>query len=772
MYLRMIRDDIKRSKLIYIILTLFVAAAATLVSLAAVLMVNLSGSIETLMKTAQTPHFLQMHSGAIDIKRLEDFAKRNENIENFQIINFLNIDGEQIILGGNSLARNIQDNGFCTQSRSFDYVLDLEGKAINASDGELYVPICYMKDGTAKVGDQALICGRKFTIAGFLRDSQMNSTLAFSKRFIISENDFEGLKNSGNIEYLIEFRLKDLSKLRTFETAYTSAGLEANGPTVTYPLFKTINALTDGMMIGVILLVSLLIVAVAFMCIRFTLIAKIEDDYREIGVMIAIGLRVSDIKRIYLVKYAAIAASGCVLGYALSFVFKDMLLENIRLYMGESGSASIATLFGIVGVLMVFLSVTVFVNGVLRRFKSLSAADAVRFGTEQGKAFGARHLVLSKNRLLDKNVFMGIKDVLSKKRLYVTMLAVLVISTFIIVVPRNLYSTISSRDFIKYMGVGECDIRLDIQQADDIPDKAVEISNAMDNDSGISKYVVLTTKAFKLITDDGMEEGIKIELGDHSVFPVKYSDGSAPSSADEIALSALNAKELQKKVGDSVRLVIGSSEKSLTVCGIYSDITNGGKTAKAIFSDESADTMWCLVCAKLLDATLVDLKVSEYAEIFNYAKVSDVDEYIYQTFGSTIASVKKASVAATAAALIISALITVLFMKMLIAKDRGSVAAMKAFGFRGSDITAQYISRSAVVLAVSIIVGTVLSNTLGELLAGAVISSFGTSSFGFIIDPLNAYLVCPLLIIIAVLAATFLGASGAGKTKISDYIRE
>ncbi|PKM71821.1 MAG: ABC transporter permease [Firmicutes bacterium HGW-Firmicutes-16] len=772
MYFRIIRNDIKKSKIIYIIMTLFVAAAAMLVSLAAVLIINLTGSIETLMKTAETPHFLQMHSGAIDTNRLEEFAQRNENAEEFQIIIFLNIDGAQIVLGDNSLAKNIQDNGFCTQSSSFDYVLDLEGNIINASDGELYVPICYMKDGTTKVGDRALICGKEFTVVGFLRDSQMNSTLAFSKRFIISETDFSALKSSGSIEYLIEFRLNDLSKLSAFETAYTSAGLEANGPTVTYPLFKMINALTDGMMIGVILLVSLLIVAVAFMCIRFTLLAKIEDDYREIGVMKAIGLRVSDIKRIYLAKYAAIAASGCVLGYALSFIFKGMLLENIRLYMGESGSATFASLLGIVGILLVFLAVTVFVNSVLRRFKSLSAAEAVRFGTTQEKVSGARHLTLSKNRLFNTNVFLGVKDVLSKKRLYVTMLAVLVISTFIIVVPQNLYSTISSKDFIKYMGVGECDIRLDIQQADDLPGKAVEISNAMDKDSSISKNVVLTTKAFKLIADDGTAAGMKIELGDHSIFPVNYSGGSAPVKADEIALSALNAKELGKKVGDSVRLVIGGSEKSLTVCGIYSDITNGGKTAKAVFSDESADTMWCLICAKLSDESLVDNKVLEYAEIFDYAKVSDVNEYILQTFGSTVASVKKASVAATAAALIISALITVLFMRMLIAKDRGSVAAMKALGFRGSDITVQYISRSAFVLIASIIVGTVLSNTLGELLAGAVISSFGTSSFSFIINPLNAYLVCPLLIICAVLAATFLGASGAGKTKISEYIKE
>ena len=254
------------------------------------------------------------------------------------------------------------------------------------------------------------------------------------------------------MEYLIEFRLKDLSAIGAFETAYASAGLEANGPTVTYTLFKMMNAISDGMMIAVILLVSALVVAIAFMCIRFTLLAKIEDDYREIGVMKAIGLRLSDIKKIYLAKYAAIAAAGSILGFILSLVFKGMLLENIRLYMGESENSSFALVFGIIGILLVFLAIIAYVNGVLKRFRKISAAEAIRFGTSQEKKAGAKRFTLSRNRLFNTNIFLGIKDVLARKRLYATMLAVLVISAFIMIVPQNLYNTISSKSFITIYG--------------------------------------------------------------------------------------------------------------------------------------------------------------------------------------------------------------------------------------------------------------------------------------------------------------------------------
>ncbi|GIN23076.1 ABC transporter permease [Siminovitchia fordii] len=772
MYKRIIRNDISKSKLITLTTTIFVAVAAALVALSAILVVNLSGAIDTLMKQAKTPHFMQMHSGDIDTVRLADFAEQNSHVDEFQVSEFLNVDGAKIVIDGNSLVDNIQDNGFSTQSEKFDYLLDLGGNVINVSDGEIYVPVGYMKDGTANVGDKVVVDGKKFTIAGFLRDSQMNSLLASSKRFLVSENDYAAIKGVGSTEYLIEFRLKDLSEISAFETDYTSSGLEANGPTITYPLFKMLNAISDGLMIAVIFLVSVLVVAIAFMCIRFTLLAKIEDDYREIGVMKAIGLRVSDIKKIYLAKYTVIAATGCILGFALSFVYRGMLLENIRLYMGESENSSFANLFGIVGILLVFFAIIAYVNIVLRRFRKISATEAIRFGTSQEKTVGVKRFTLSGNRLFNTNIFLGIKDVLVRKKLYATMLVVLMISAFIIIVPQNLYNTISSKSFTTYMGIGNSDMRIDIQQTDNMSKKAEEIIKTMISDSAISKYALLTTKTFNIRLEDGTEERLKIELGDHSIFPVDYSDGAAPGSVDEIALSVMNADELNKKVGDIITLVNEGEERNLVVSGIYSDITNGGKTAKAVFTDNSADIMWYVICAKLSDQSLIGSKVLEYTDRFNYAKVSDIDEFIGQTYGSTINSVGKASYASIVVALIITVLVTLLFMKMLIAKDRYSIAVMKSLGFTNSDITIQYVSRSVFVLIVGIVFGTLLANSLGEVLASAVISWFGAASFKFVVNPLSAYLLCPLMMICSVLIATIIGTSSAGQIKISENMKE
>lgn len=772
MYYRIIRNDISNSKLISLTTMIFVAVAAMLVALSAILVVNLSGALDTLMKQAKTPHFMQMHVGNIDTVRLEDFAKQNHNVQDYQVLEFLNIDGSQIILGDRSFANNVQDNGFTIQSKKFDYLLDLDGNIIDALDGELYVPIRYMKENNVKIGDKAAISGKQFTVEGFLRDSQMNSMLSSSKRFLISKNDYEDIKGFGRMEYLIEFRLKDLSTLGAFETAYATAGLEANGPTITYPLFKMINALTDGLMIGIILLVSVLVVAIAFMCIRFTLLAKIELDYREIGVMKAIGLPVSNIKKIYLAKYAAIALAGSVIGFVCSFLFKNILLENIRLYMGESDNSSLASLFGIIGVVLVFCAIIAYVNGVLKRFRKISAVEALHYGTSQEQNMGTKRFSLNSNRLININIFLGIKDVLSRKRLYATMLTVLVISSFIMIVPLNLYNTISSNNFIKYMGIGNYDMRIDIQQTDNISQKTKQILYAINNDRTITKHTVLSTKTFKVKMENGAERNIKIELGNHSIFPIKYSTGRAPALQHEIALSVLNAAELGKKVGDIMTLVIAGKERKFTVSGVYSDITNGGKTAKATFNDHSTNMMWSVISVEFSDKAMLENKMIEYTNHFTYAKVSDINNYVLQTFGSTIDAVGKASRAAIAVALFITVLITLLFMKMLVVKDRYAIAVMKAVGFTNSDITTQYIARSLFILLIGMVVGTLLANTVGSLLAGAMISSFGASSFTFSVNPLAAYLFCPLLMTCSVLIATIISTLSAGKIKISENIKE
>lgn len=769
---KIIQRDIAGNKAVSFLTVLFITAAAMLLSLAGILVTNLFGSIDRLMADAKTPHFMQMHTGDVDFGELEAFAAGNSAVEDFQVLEFLNVGGEKIRLGENSLALSVQDNGFSVQSSRFDFLLDENNRPAQPKDGELWVPVCYNRDHTVQAGDKAVINGKTFVVTGFVRDSQMNSTLASSKRFVVSAGDYAQLKEGGSVEYLIEFRLKDLSDLSEFESAYSASQMPANGPTLSWPLFRMISAVSDGIMIAVILLVSVIVILIALLCIRFTLLAKIEDDYREIGVMKAVGIRVSDIQSIYLAVYAVLAAAGCIMGFLLSLALRGPLQESIRANLGESGNDGLSFLLGMAGTLLLFFFILFFIRRILKRFRRISPVQAIRQGSEQENVRGGKSLRLSKNRWLSANLFLAVKDIAARKRLYLTMLFVIILACFIMVVPQNLYHTISDSSFVTYLGVGRCDLRMDIQQTEELEEKAGSVGEYLKRDSAVETYAVFVTELFDQEQEDGTTEQIKVELGNHGAFPLQYVDGRLPSRDSDIALSVLYAEEMDKKVGDKMILLTDKGEKQLTVCGIYSDITNGGKTAKAAFQPGTREAAWSTVCVNLKQPGVLAEKTEEYSRKFPYAKVSGMEDYVAQTFGQTLRAVRTASVGAGFVAVVVTLLVILLFMKLLTAKDRYSIAVLKSVGFTGSDISRQYIWRSVLVVILGILLGSVLAGTLGERIAGAAISSLGAAAFQFTEDPLSSFVLSPAVLLFTALAATIAGTAKAGNLCISQSIKE
>ncbi|MDT2522659.1 ABC transporter permease [Enterococcus raffinosus] len=772
MYGRLITNDIKKSKLVTAATTIFIAITAMLVSLAAILVINLAGSIDGMMERAKTPHFMQMHSGAINQGKLETFAQSQSNIAEWQVLDFLNVENSELLIAGKAMTDSVQDNGFSVQSEKFDFLVDTKDRIVQPAAGEVYLPILYEREGMAKKGDSVEVNGHKLKVAGFIRDSQMNASLSSSKRFIVNQKDYQALEKHGSVEYLIEYRVKDTEKISELETAYLKAGLPANGPALTDTLFRMMNALSDGVMIAVILLVSLLMLAVAFLCIRFTLLSKIEDDYPEIGVLKAIGLRNSDVKRLYLVKYAVIGLVGCFLGYLLSLAFRGMLLQNIQLYMGNSGNQGLSLLVGLFGTGLIFAGVMLYVNLVLRRFRKISAASAIRFGASQDRVGGGKGFKLAGRTFPKVNALLGIKDVLSRKRLYLTLFMVLLLSSFILILPQNLYSTVSSDSFSRYMGIGQSDLRLDIQQTENIPEKTAEVMDTLEKDNQITKSVALTTKDFSLMKKDKAEDRLKIELGNHRVFPVEYTEGKAPTKSNEIALSSALSDDIEKTLNSTLTIQTSQGNKKLKVCGIYSDVTNGGKTAKAAFTDRNAATMWCTISANVKSDVTPRQIAKKYSTKFSYAKVSDIKHYMQQTYGSTIQTVAAAAKVAAIVALVITALIVLLFIKMLPAKDRHELAVLKALGFTNRDIRQQYFMRSLLIVILGTVVGTLLASTLGGQVAGVAMSMMGVSTFRFSINALVSFVLCPVGMLLVTLLATTLATASLQKIKISDNIKE
>lgn len=760
MYLKYIKNDLENSKLSSAAMLVILTMAAFLLSISLLLCSSLFGSIDSLMERAESAHFMQMHAGSIDLERLQEFAEENEYVSAYETSEFLNIEGADIVFlsTGSSLEDSVQDHGLSVQNEKLDYLIDLNGKIVHPKQGEIYLPIYMKKTGLACLGDTVRICEKPFLVKGFVRDSQMNAELAMSKRLLVSKEDYEALKSQGAIEYLVGFRLKDMGQLHSFEQAYSRANLPANGPTLNFALFRMLNAIEDGIFIVILLLVSILATLVALLCIRFTILTKLEEDFHEIGVMKGIGMPAAAVRNLYLSKYAALAATGCMLGFLLSRVFQERLLADLQLYMGENRNSWTEILLTFGGVLLLFLFILVYLKHVLKKIDKVSAKQAINGEIQTEKSKGAGGMPLGSGRRLGASVFLAVKDVFSRKRLYSTICFIFIFLAFMMLVPQNLYHTIDAPGFVTYMGIGEYDMQMNIQQADSTPETIEEISRKLNADESVASHNVILTKVVAIQKEDGQIESMKVDLGDHTKFPVYYFTGHAPDGETEIALSSTNAEELQKQVGDTLRVSLPDGEKRLTVCGIYSDVTNGGRTAKASFTCPEIPPMRSLIAVDFADElskSKMEQAVAYYAGQYQFAKVSGIQDYAQKLFGSTKQAVKQAADASLAVSVIIASMITMLFLKLLLTKDRESVKLLHFLGFAKNELKMQYAVRIVIVFLVGIAMGTLLANTFGEQLSGVLLSSLGISSFRFVIKPVNAYLLLPAGMLAAVMAAVW-----------------
>ena len=769
MYKNYIKEDFRRNKAIGIIIILFVAASSLLLSIVSVLSFNLIGSIDTLMDRGKTPHFLQMHAGDLPEDELDKFASQNENIEAYQLSEFLNFDGSKIILGENSLASSQQDNGFSMQNEKFDFLLDMNNEIIQPKKGELFVPITYYSENKAKLGDKASVGNREFIVAGFLRDSQMNSTLSSSKRFLISEEDFKGIRDQGIMEYLIEYRLHNLDKLTEFEGQYKEQGLPGSGPTITWPLFRMINGISDGIMISLLILVGFLILGISLLSLRFILHSKIEEDLREIGVLKAIGFRVSEIQKLYLANFAFLIAIGSLLGYSFSYLVQDYFLENMKLYLGAEISP-ITPIISYLFTLLLSLGILFFILRILNRFKKISVLESLH-GLQDKGLKKSDLLPLWKNKGIPTNYIMAIRDILSRKSLYFTMLFVVIIASFIIIVPHNMHHTLSDEGFASYMGVGPSDLYLSMLPSEYGKNIAKEVSDHLAKDEDIYKFTTLSTYTYPVKNENNTAQYIRIELGDHKIFPLEYLEGKIPENEKEISLSTLLAEEIEKSVGDEIVILLEGQEKVLTVSGIYSDITNGGKTAKAIFADNSQTPIWTTFTIKLKDPSILQEKITEY-DSFESIKSSGVKDTIDKTFGNTLNAISLAAKASTILSISTILLITILFIRLLLNKDVYTIGVLKAIGFRDKDIKIQYVFKSMTVILMGILLGSLLSKLIGEKFTELLIASFGVRKFTFTPNPLFNFIIAPLMLILPGFVGIYLSTRNVSAMTISKSIKE
>lgn len=793
----MIKKDFNRNKVINIVQWLFIFLSAYLMVSGSIIILKSFGSIDGLFEVAKPPHFMQMHTGELNPEDINTFAEGIPYVSSWQISEMVNIDGASIGLisereGGlysTTLSDSMMDNGFVKQNKYFDYLLNLNNEIIQLSSGEIAVPIKYMKSNDLKIGDRLILSEgsfyMEFEIRDFIRDAQMASSLASSTRFMLSDEEYEIIKNNiGRPEYLLEFMLTDTDKIPSFQKLYENSGLPSNGTAVTYTLFRILNALGEGMKAIIFMLVSFLLILIAVVNLRFTILATMEDELRQIGTMKAIGISHKDIQKLYRSKYVILSVVGCLLGYMAAIISSGIFTTDMVLNYGEQKLTIRDYMVSIAVVGLVHLIVIRLCKRVLRRMEHITVVQALVIGSTEksnskkkrskGRVFlKERLLPLDKNRLLSTNLFLSIKELIINLRGWLLLLLVFTIAAAIMIIPANLYHTFLSPKFATYMGTAMSDLRIDLQVVKDLNQKHKEINSRLHSDVTIDNYKAYANCRYEVYGEEGWEY-IQVECGDYEDFKVSYLKGKGPQESGEIALSTLNAGKYSVDVGDSLLMKMDGEEKEYRICGIYQDVTNGGYSSKMIYDYEDEDVLKYTYFINVKDEISLEDKAEEYSELFSYAKVIPMMDYLNQTFGMIIDPLLQVVKATIVVAVFISILITVLFLKLHMAREGAQIADMKAIGFSVSDIRKQYIMKISIVAVIALVLGVVISDVFGEMLVSGLmsVSAFGLSRIEFVIQPLIVYIIYPSMIMISALTAGWLCTAAVKRYNIIAMIRE
>lgn len=771
LYLRYAYNDLVGNKAVNAALVVILTLSAFLMATGAMVMERLVGSVDQLFEEAQPPHFLQMHRGGYDPEELERFASEHPEVDAWLIEEMLGFDGAAIAWHRPStgesgdLADSLIDNLFVTQNDAFDFLIDEGGEILRPSRGEVHVPVAYEQEFGLRVGDELRIRthtgDRDLLVAGFVRDAQMASSLSSATRFLVSETDFRELEGAGGSdpEIIVEYRLTDPSSASEFQRAYEAEeALPKNGQAVTFQMIRVVNAFGDGLVAVALMFVSVLLIAIALLNVRFVIRGTLEEEVREIGAMKAVGLPDRAITGLYLARYSVMTLLACLIGGLLAVPATDLLTRGIQVNYAQAPTGALTFLVPVLALAAVHLFVIAICRGVLRGVRRIQVVGALVHGStldERQTARRARRQAgrvrrsdLASYRGTNVNRHLAWLDLRAEGRQWVLVPLVFFLATVLMTLPMNLLSTFASPRFVTYLGAPQSDLRADLQFSDDVDAAYGDMLADMRADERLTRVRAFSDVLYEARGEEGWET-LRVEVGDHTGGTVEFVEGGPPEPG-QIALSVLNADKYRVRAGDGLTVRHGGESSTVTVSGVYQDVTSGGYTAKAQGEPVDGAASYVLY-ADTVDGADPAAVAADYRERHPAAAVVPMREYVQQTLSYVTGALQSAALLSFVFGIGVAALITSLFLGLRLTRERTRMGTLSAIGFSTGEIIAQVRAKILLAMVVGTVLGLVFAATAGESLVGLLVSlaGLGIADLTFITNPLLVHVVYPLSLIAA-----------------------
>lgn len=732
-----------------------VALATALAGAAAVLGAQLIASSGVLYDQQKVPHLVQMHAGDIDRPALDAFVAAHPEITEFTANESVGLDSDTLeFTPGTPVGAGIVEYTVMTQHQRMDVLTGLDGRPVVVRPGQIGVPVDIADRRGLTPGDPLRIGGHDYTVGPLFRDAIMGSDVTSSRRLLAAEADLPALRQSGTgTEWLLTFRLDDPGKAGQVHDAYLAAGLPAAGPAVDLTMFRLMNSIADGLSASAMLIVAGLLALIAALVLSITVRTAISAELTQVGVLRAIGLPRRALRGIVLTRHVLLVAVGAALGGLIALAAAPAVTNSIRTRMGGDLGA-LAVLAVAVVVAAALVGSLLIVHAVFRPALRRSPLDVMR--GHLGPPGRARTRAASTQ---PSWWVLGRRQLGVARTDHLTLAALLFTALLVESLPVTLYTSLTAPNFPATTGIAPSDVRVDLRQDDTVSPRLATLEDTLAGDQRISRVTTLTTTRVQVQDPDHAWTGINVESGDHEAFPLHYLQGRAPRTADEIALSELNATSFDAAPGSTISAKLGDREATLTITGVYRDITNGGRTAKGHLPAGVGTPMWTVVLMDVTDPAQLPAVHDDYAALAAPARVTDAAAARQDIFGGMISASRTLAVAAAALAVGLVLVLSALILRLFLVRGQSRRAVAQSIGRPLADIRREFGVRLLLPATAGVLTGALLSPWLGAVLLSLAGRTLGSPSLPLTVNPWLTGLVLPVVLLATVAIVVRLGVT-------------
>ncbi len=784
MYQNILKKDLKRKRAMNIILLLFMILATMFVSSSVSNIINVTTALDSYFEMANAPDYFAVTMNKNLTVDLDETVSSASAVDRYATENTLFLMPENFIYEDKDIVIKVGTN-LVHSDICMNYFLSDGSILETVEQGEFY-----MAEGKADalgvdVGDKLTIelngVSREFVLADKIKDALFGSDQMSVTRYIISEEDFECFLSAENTEENYGGTLVYIYS-SNIETVLTQIKplIDNSALTMDRAVMK-FSYIFDMIVVGILLVVSIILIIIAFVVLRFTISFTLSEEFREIGVMKAIGIGNFKIRSLYLVKYMGLSIIGAAIGLALSFPFGKMLMSvsSQTIIVGNQSPILVNILCAVLVMAVIYL----FCYGCTGKVKKLTPIDAIRNG-QTGERFRKKSLMSLGKSKFPVTPFLALNDIVSSPRRYSIITLTFFLCLALLFILSATVSTMESNSLATAFGWADCDIYLDskilaecmLEDGHEKLEKHLEEMEQTLAENGIPAKCYQEIMFTLPVSFGENESNICIYHGTGVAMDMyEYTAGIAPQNTDEIAITRIAADKLNANIGDTITIKTIDGDKEYIISAFFQSMNMQGSGIR-LHSDEYINYLQAqggintqIFFTDHPDSKEIEQRMEEIQRIFpDFENVKTCAEAVADMVGvaGTLDAVKSLVVVLT---IVLAALITVLMERSFIAKEQGEIALMKAVGTRNGKIYAYHTLRFLFVGIIAVIIGEIFAMPLTHLCIDPIFKMMGMElAVDYIINPVEMYLIFPVVILITTAVSAFLTSLYTRKIKSSD----